>query len=680
MIKNEGIIKGTDFQRYSFRINVDQAITDNLNFTMGLNFVNSKANEKPDGNSFFSPMNSINIIGNFHDIFTRDAFGNLKAVGERGRVNPISVIEDIKQQQETNRVLANAGLKLKPIKGLSIDYSLGIDQYTQRGQTFIPPFAYNVNPDFFGGGSKLDATFNGYASTGTANFFQINNEINATYQFDITKNINSTTQVGYNVQYEKSANSNLQGRGLAPYVQSVNATATPLFNTDERSESAVSGSFIQQSFKFKNEFFLTGALRMDGSSAFAKKYRDQVYSKISASYLISESNWWKKGSVSEWFSFAKIRLAYGQSGNLTGIGPYTRFNSYGTNAFLSRSAFTSNSTIVDANIRPERQTEMEFGTDLSFFDSRLSVTLNVYNKKVKDLIINRNLAPTTGFSGYLLNSGNLENKGFELMLTGTPLKTQQFSWTTTLIYNRNRNKATSTDQPLALLTTTSGAPVAIIEGQPIGVFYGTFFARDAAGNLLKTSNGLTLMEKGAQTSKTPLDYTIKRNPITGLPDGLILRKVIGNPNPDYTASIVHDFTYKKLGVRLQFDMVQGVDVFNADWRTRQGVGNGKEAEKEQMGIYPRGYINSAYFVEEWRIDDGSFVKLRELSVSYSIGTFKAVKDLTVSFTGRNLISWDNYKGYDPEVNAGGQSTILRGVDFGAVPIPKTFSVTVSAKF
>jgi hypothetical protein len=132
---------------------------------------------------------------------------------------------------------------------------------------------------------------------------------------------------------------------------------------------------------------------------------------------------------------------------------------------------------------------------------------------------------------------------------------------------------------------------------------------------------------------------------------------------------------------MQFDAVQGVDVFNADWRTRQGVGNGKEAEKEHTGVYPRGYIASFYgAVEQWRIDDGSFVKLREIFVSYDFGTFKKLKNITLSASGRNLISWDNYKGYDPEVSAGGQSTVLRGIDFGSVPIPKTFSVGLSAKF
>src|SRR5207248_4982177 len=175
---NQGIIKNTDYRRFSFRANIDQTLSRILSFNLGLNYINSTANEKPDGNSFFSPMNSVTIIGNFHDIWTRDALGNIKAVGERGRVNPVSVIEDFKQREETNRIIADLGLKLKPMKGLTFDYTLGIDNYSQNGTTYMPPFAYNVNTAFFGGGITLDPTLNGYASTGNDLFFQINNELN----------------------------------------------------------------------------------------------------------------------------------------------------------------------------------------------------------------------------------------------------------------------------------------------------------------------------------------------------------------------------------------------------------------------------------------------------------------------------------------------------------------------
>jgi len=679
--KNEGIIKNTDFRRFSFRTNLEQGISDKVSFNIGLNFINSLSNEKPDGNSFFSPMNSINIIGNFHDLFTRDALGNIKAIGERGRVNPVSIIEDIKQKQETNRVLANFGLKIKPFKGLTLDYTLGVDQYSQKGETFIPPFAYNVSDGFFGGGAALDPTRNGYASAGNFNFFQINNEVNATYQTKITTDLASTTQIGYSVQYEKSTYALLQGRGLAPFVETVNGASTLLQGVDDRGEISTSGYYIQQNFNYKSIVNLTGALRVDGSSVFGEDQRNQKYFKASGSYVISEHEFWKNMNMSKVWNFAKIRVAYGQSGNLTGIGAYSRFNSYSSNSFVSRTSLISSGTLANTNVKPERQQELEFGIDLGFFKDRLTLQTNIYSKKVTDLLINRFIAPTNGFSSLLDNFGSLENRGFEIVLTGKPIKNKNFDWTVTGIYNHNRNKAVRIGQALTLLSTNSGAPIAIIEGQPIGVFYGAFFALDANGGLVKNGSGFPQGERGIQNSA--LVFTPQRDPVTGLPitTSPLVRKIIGDPNPDYTASLVNEITYKKLSLRVQLDAVQGLEVFNADWRTRQGVGNGKEAEKEQTGVYPRGYINSFYgAIEEWRIDDGSFVKLREVSLSYAFGDWKKVRDIRLSVSGRNLISWDNYKGYDPEVNAGGQSTILRGIDFGAVPIPKTFSVGLSAKF
>jgi len=316
---------------------------------------------------------------------------------------------------------------------------------------------------------------------------------------------------------------------------------------------------------------------------------------------------------------------------------------------------------------------------MSFFSDRLGLQFNWYKKKVKDLLFNRVIAPTNGFSSLLDNFGSLENKGFEVVLNGAPFVKKDLRWDITLIYNHNRNKVLELGPALTLLSTTTGAPVALIEGYPVGVFYGTFFAKDG-GNLVKMSTGFPQTEKGTQNTQiSPTSYVPQRD-ANGLPTGSTLRKVIGNPNPDWTGSLVNELGYKKFGLRLQFDAVQGVDVFNADFRTRQGVGNGPEAQKEQMGVYPRGYINSIYGIEEWRIDDGSFVKLREVSISYLLGNFKSLRDLTFSISGRNLVSWDNYKGYDPEVNAGGQSTILRGIDFGSVPIPRTYSVSISAKF
>jgi TonB-linked SusC/RagA family outer membrane protein len=677
---NQGIIKNTDFTRYSFRINLDQKINNILSANIGLNYVSSGGNEKPDGNSFFSPMNSVTILGNIHNIQARDGNGNLLAVGERGRINPVSVIEDFKQRQETSRVLANIGFKLKPMKGLTIDYTLGMDSYSQNGSTFIPPYAYNASPGFWGGGPSLDATQNGYASAATNNFFQVNHELNGTYSFDINKDISSTTQVGYQLQYEKNKYILSQGRGLSPAIETVNGASTILPGVDSRSELSISGAYLQQNFKIKNQFFVTGAIRQDQSSVFGPNQRNQIYLKASGSWVLSESNWWQEKSVSKWWDLAKVRVAYGQSGNLTGIGAYERFNVYTSNAYLGRTALQSLTRQANLEVKPERQNEIEFGTDLAFLKNRVTLTVNYYVKKVSDLLINRNVAPTTGFTTLLDNFGSIENRGIEVVLGGTPIQNKDFTWEITGIFNRNRNEAVRIGQALTLFSTNGGAPVAIIEGQPIGIFYGTFFAADASGNQIKNSNGIPVIERGTQNSATSITPSRGSNGLPIPTDG-VLRRIIGDPNPDYTATLINSFTYKKFSLRVQLDAVQGVDVFNADFRTRQGVGNGNIADQEHRGLLPRGYILGIYPIEEWRIDDGSFVKLRELSFSYDFGKVgKVFNNLSLNFSGRNLISWDNYKGFDPEVNAGGQSTLLRGIDFGAVPIPRTFSFGVNAKF
>jgi TonB-linked SusC/RagA family outer membrane protein len=670
---NQGIIQNTDFQRFSFRSNIDQVINKWLSMNLGLNYTNSTANEKPDGQSFFSPTNSVTIIGNFHDIWTRDANGNIRAVGERGRVNPVSVIEDIKQRQTTNRLIGSFGMKMKAAKGLTFDYLMGIDTYAQNGTTYIPPFAYNASPAFFGGGPTLDPTQNGYSSAANNNFFQINHDVTGTYTVDITKDFNSTTQVGFSQQYERNNFALIQGRGFAPFIETVNGASTPLPGVDDRSEISISGVYIQQNFKIKNQFFLTGAVRRDASSVFGANQRNQIYSKASASYVISSTDFWNELAIAKAFDLVKIRLAYGESGNLTGIGAYSRFNTYSSNSFLGRSALNSSSTLANENVQPERQSEIEYGLDLGMLNNRIGLTVNVYNKKVTDLLINRQLAPTNGFSSLLDNFGSLENRGYEIMLSLVPIQNKDLKWEMTTIFNRNRNKATKIGQALTLFSTNGGAPIGIIEGQPIGIFYGTYFARNADGTFIVNAGGIPQTARGTQSSVT--------NPTENLNNvGSVLRRVIGDPNPDYTASLVNEVSYKKWNFRAQLDAVQGVDVFNADFRTRQGVGNGKFAEQEQRGILPRGYINGIYAIEEWRIDDGSFVKLRELSVSYNVGKVKFINNLSINFSGRNLISWDNYKGYDPEVNSAGQSTLLRGIDFGATPIPRTFSFGIKADF
>ncbi len=200
-------------------------------------------------------------------------------------------------------------------------------------------------------------------------------------------------------------------------------------------------------------------------------------------------------------------------------------------------------------------------------------------------------------------------------------------------------------------------------GYPVGVFYGNYFERDESGNLTLDAAGRPIAAVNNPTDK------------------VLLRQALGDPNPDWIVSLSNSIEYKKLSFSFLFDGALGQEVFNADRRTRQGVGIGDYSEKEIKGVLPRGYIFSIYNTEEWRVEDGSYIKLREVAISYQLPAFvKFIKSPSISLVGRNLFSFDDYDGYDPETNAGGNSSVLRGIDFGNVPIPRTFQITFRAGF
>ncbi|HHC78527.1 MAG TPA: SusC/RagA family TonB-linked outer membrane protein, partial [Flavobacteriia bacterium] len=265
----------------------------------------------------------------------------------------------------------------------------------------------------------------------------------------------------------------------------------------------------------------------------------------------------------------------------------------------------------------------------------------------------------------------------------SPIKTENFTWNVNFNFSSNKNKVLKTVGGDITIANVAGAPPVVQEGQPLGVFFGTYFARDANGELLLTgpstngvAEGVPQLERGDLATGTPM------RDANGQPTGDPLRRIIGDPNPDYILGIGTDVSYKNFSFSMLWEAVQGFDVFDADKRTRQGVGLGRIAEQELAGELPRGYIAGFYPVLEFRIEDGSFVKLREVSFGYSFPTLfnDSLHNVKISLIGRNLFSIDNFFSYDPETNAGGQSNLLRSVNFGNVPIPRTYAISISANF
>ncbi|WP_379094027.1 SusC/RagA family TonB-linked outer membrane protein [Pedobacter sp. UC225_65] len=645
---NQGIIDKSDFSRAGARARVDQRLNDWLKISAGMNYVLSSSHEIPNGglNEAYGALTGFIFSNNFINPAADPATGIYPSTSPTAvqRTNPLEAINRFQFAQRTSRFIGNFQATATPIKGLSINYVLGYDNSTQIGTGYIP--VGNTTPSYNTGFSKrADKTS-----------FLVNNDINVSYQTKLADWLQSTTGIGGTAQSEKIYQTGITATQLGLIGQTINnGVSVP---SEFRSDINVMGAFIQQTFGIKEKIYLTGAARYDVSSVFGASNRGQFYPKVSASYILSNEKFWS-GKLSNVISSVKLRASYGQAGNLTAIGAYDRYSSYIPVNSAGLPSVYSPTLLGNIGIKPERQEEIEVGTDLSFFKDRLGVEFSYYKKDVKDLLLLANLTPSTGYSSQYINVGTMTNKGFELMVRGVPILTKQVKWDVIATYSRNKNVVNNI--PGGVLTFAGGfGQVAAVNGYPLGAFYATYFARNADGSLLLTSGGLPQTEKAGRTG--------------GQPSGATLKKVIGDPNPDWVGSLINEVSVgKHFSFRAQLDASIGGDVFNFTKRVgdRDLYGGLKGYEPELRGEVPKGTSAALFSIFENWIEDGSFVKLREVSASYSFKPkFLPTGNMRFSLAGRNLFSIDKYSGYDPEINAAGQSSAVRGFDFVEVPIPR----------
>ncbi|TRX50932.1 SusC/RagA family TonB-linked outer membrane protein [Fulvivirga sp. M361] len=649
---NEGIIKNQDFERYGLRLRIDQVINDWASLSLGSNFSYSNSNDVPNGGiaASYGVLTAISFNNNITDPNKDPVTGEFPSLG--GFVNHLDALENFDFSTNTKRYIGDLQLNLNPIEGLDISYVLGIDTYTEQGKAFIPP------------GTTVGGFGNGFSRRADLNRFQINNDLTVGFQKKISSSITSTTSIGGTLQYEIVESIALNAINLVPFVQ-VSTGGDLDARGDSRSEIVVQGAYLQQTFGFQDKLFLTGAIRVDGSSVFGEDERTQTYPKLSGSYVLSEENFWQ--GLNNIAPLVKFRASYGEAGNLTGIGPFDRFTNVNV---AGGSGLLPSTQRGNLDVRPERQKELEFGVDLAFLNNKVGVEFTYYDKKVEDLLLNRTLAPTTGFQNQRSNVGTLENNGIELLIRATPFANQDFSWTVTGIFSTNENEISGLEEDFILLPGSFGQS-AVLNGESLGVFYTTYTATNPDGTPLLTDAGLPQRDRVGRDAD-------------GQPVGALAERVIGDPNPDYTASLINEVNYKNFNFRLQFDAIQGFDVFNFTRRigALEVFGNSDLFEQELRGELPRGYNGggAAFSTFDRYIEDGSFVKLREVSVSYNTAVESlGISRLSITLAGRNLFSFDDYTGRDPETNAAGQSTV-RGFDFNEVPIPRTYSLGITATF
>ena len=644
--QNEGIVNATDFERITGRLNLDQDLANWASISLGLSFTHSESNTVPNGglNSSFGALTGFIFGPNTFDPRRNPETGEFPDDGFL--TNPVEAIERFDFEQKVNRVIGSAKLSLLPLDGLSIDYTIGFDTFDQIATAFIPP------------GTSASGLGEGFGRRSEFSFFQLNNDLNIRYKKDITDQIESTSLIGGTLQYEQNERFSAQATQFSPFITVVGGGSNFDQPGEFNSENVITGAFAQQTFGFKDRYFLTGAGRVDASSVFGENSRVQYYPKVSGAYVVSEEQFWNDTFLSNAISSFKLRASLGWSGGLTAIDAFDRFTTFSPQSFNGTSSLLPSTQRGAEDVEPERQREIEFGGDISFYGDRLTLEVTRYKQRTKDLLLFRTVAPTTGFQTQLGNFGQLDNNGLEFFASGIPIDKEDKQLVTTITFANNDNEISGIEGGTLLIPDSFGQ-VAAINGEPLGVFFSDAFERDANGNIVTDNQGLPVEAEGD--------------------------KIIGDPNPDWVGSFINELTIgENFNFRMQWDFSIGNDVFN--FTRRLGAlpvfGTHQDVEDELEGRLPEGFNSRVFGIFEQWIEDGSFGKLRELSVSYSLYPKKlqSFRSLRFTVTGRNLISIDSFSGFDPETNVAGQRTAVRGFDFVQVPIPRSVEFGVTANF
>ncbi len=450
------------------------------------------------------------------------------------------------------------------------------------------------------------------------------------------------------------------------------------------------GAYFNAAVGFKDYLYLSLSGRNDFTSTLESENRSKFYPSASVAFILSDAL--ESLANNTTINYLKFRLGYGTSAGYP--SPYRTRTTLGTNAnaFVSPAGSTVqfnsiSNTFGNPNLAPETHTELEFGIESRLFMNRINIDLSLYQKQSRDLIIDLELDPSTGGTESTINSASLDNKGIELGLTVIPIVTNNIRWDITTNFTKNVSEVISiaegTDKVLIDGLTFLGNFA--IPGEPYGVIEGAKILRDEASGLpIVGGNGV-----------------YQADPDQG---------IIGDPNPDFNMSFINSLSYKGLSLRAQFDWQQGGDIWGSSASTLTARGIAGETDFDRfVPVIVNGlkesadgtlvandiqvtsnnayWTNTGVFYDENRIFDATTVRLREVSLSYSIPKSLLGKtpfgsaSLTVS--GQNMwykaVNFPDSVNFDPEVLSLGVGN-GRGFDFVTGPTSKRYGASLSLTF
>ncbi len=685
ILDNDGIIRNSNYNRKNINLKLNQKISKWLKTDMNVIYSKNKTVEIPYGSNsdyVLAPLQSILFADN--SIKPKNEDGTYNSMGWQG--NPYESVDQVDANLNIDRVITNFGIQATPIENLKIDYTFGYD-YTASNSKLLVPYGFGADHD-----GRLDFTNNKYQN--------FNSHIRANYNYNITDIIKASTGVGYQYLYDKKMY-NFQGKPTLPIFSNLEVMdgTNEIKATSSVFEYAIWGTWIQQNFNFDKKLFLTIGGRWDKASMFEQD-GNNFYPKVSGSLVLSDFDFWQ--NIEKYLNSFKLRAAWGKAGNMSALTNPGYLYTYEGSLYMSNSYYDNNSgnngvafllNYTDGNkdIKTEVTEELEFGFDAALLNGKLGVEFTMYHQNVYNLLLETAKAYSSGYSKKINNVGTLTNDGIEISLNSKLIDKKYFKWNMGINYSTNKNEVNNIDGGFVSLNVFGNDNSILANGYPLTTFYGTFYATDSNGNWVLDNNGNPQLAKGTMIDKDGDGFTESYEQLfdsNGQPTGDVLKKVLGKTNPDYTISLNNTFKYKNLSLNIVLDAAQGYNVL--DWDKRMAYSlplsstslfTGWEFAGEELENNNRGWYGKRFGIYESFIEDGSYVKLRNVSISYNWNKpFKYLKSIQFTLSGSNLISWDNYWGYDPEGNSWGKSNLVRSQDYANIPIPKTYTFGAKIKF
>jgi TonB-linked SusC/RagA family outer membrane protein len=646
----QGVIIGSNFDRFSFRSNVDYQATNRLKISSSLAFSRAYQDGITNDNNIYGVYSAAILTPSARPI--RDENGEFVDALPSFNTNALRATEQTRQDFTTYRFIGNVNADFQIADGLNFRTDFSYDWNYVREDVYYPvTTAQGRNAN--GTGTYASRDFGTWLLEPTLRYNKTLNDMHKV-----------SGVLGLTFQQTADFSNDITATGFArPTLTYITDAANFTDGSSFRSDYSFASVFGRVNYSLKERYLLSVSVRRDGSSRFGPDRKFGTFWAVSGGWNFTEEDFFNV----DFISFGKLRASYGVTGN-DNIGNFQYLGAFSGGASYLGQAASTPTRLGDPALGWEETASLDFGLEMAFFDNRLNLTAGYFQQKTSGLLFNSPSPYTTGFAGILTNIGEVENKGWEFDLSTINVDKGGFKWTTTLNISFLKNKVVDlvNDEPIL-----AGFASAIIEGQPLNTFYGLKWLGVDPGTGVSRFEDLN-----GDGAITGLDF-----------------QVIGDHAPDMLGGITNTISYKGLSLDVFFQFVEGVDVYNntniflmnpsSPWGLSQDMERRWQKPGDITDVPKATRTSQIDFTQDnsrW-LSDGSYLRLKNVTLAYSFPNEVAAKmklrSLRVYVQGQNIWTLTNYNGPDPEVSTFGATNTALGTEFLTFPQAKMYSVGIN---